>query len=275
MKPTSPPPFSEDELHAWVDGHLDAGQLDAGRRAELEAWLAAEPERAAELARWRRLNARLHAAYDPILAEAIPARLLAAAARPRKRLVPLRAAAALVWITLGGLLGLGAGYQLGSDAVAQRSAGDAARQAIAAGPALPRQAALAHAVYAPEQRHPVEVGADDEAHLVAWLSKRLGRPLSIPDLSAHAFRLIGGRLLATAAGPGAQFMYENAAGQRLTLYVTVDATAAAGTAFRYAREDGIGVFYWVDRELAYALSGALEREALLPAAQTIYRQLTP
>lgn len=269
MKPTTSPPVSDDDLHAWVDG-----RLAAERRAAVEAWLAANPGRADELARWRSLNERLQARYDPVLDEPVPARLLAAATRPRPRLPLLRVAAALGWIALGGLLGLGSGYRLGSDTPVWQSVREAP-QARTAALTLPRQAALAHAVYAPEQRHPVEVGADDEAHLVAWLSKRLGRPLRIPDLSAHDFRLMGGRLLATEAGPGAQFMYENAAGQRLTLYVAADPAGEAGTAFRYARENGIGVFYWVDREFAYALSGELERHALLPAADTIYRQLAP
>ena len=38
---------------------------------------------------------------------------------------------------------------------------------------LPQRAALAQAVYEPEVLHPVEVGAEQEAHLVKWLSKRL------------------------------------------------------------------------------------------------------
>jgi anti-sigma factor RsiW len=33
-----------------------------------------------------------------------------------------------------------------------------------------RQAAVAYAVYQPEQRHPVEVAADQQEHLVQWLS---------------------------------------------------------------------------------------------------------
>ena len=41
---------------------------------------------------------------------------------------------------------------------------------------LARSAAIAHAVYTPEVRHPVEVGAEQEAHLVQWLSKRLLSP---------------------------------------------------------------------------------------------------
>ena len=49
-----------------------------------------------------------------------------------------------------------------------------------------RSAALvAYAVYAPEVRHPVEVAATQQEHLVQWLSKRLGRPLKVPDLTFH------------------------------------------------------------------------------------------
>ena len=33
-----------------------------------------------------------------------------------------------------------------------------------------------------EVAHPVEVGAAQEAHLLQWLSKRLGRKLAAPDL---------------------------------------------------------------------------------------------
>jgi anti-sigma factor RsiW len=61
-------------------------------------------------------------------------------------------------------------------------------------------------------RHPVEVGAGQEAHLVQWLSKCLGRPLVVPDLAAVGFRLMGGRLLPAEDGPAAQFMYENGKG---------------------------------------------------------------
>lgn len=42
-------------------------------------------------------------------------------------------------------------------------------------------AAVAYAVYSPEKRHPVEVGADQEQHLVNWLSKRLGAILKAPQ----------------------------------------------------------------------------------------------
>ena len=43
------------------------------------------------------------------------------------------------------------------------------------------------------------------------------------------------------------------------------------TAFRYANEGGIGVFYWVDRYFGYALSGNLEKSRLLEVAKVAFR----
>lgn len=255
LKPPPPPP---DLLHAWVDD-----RLDDTRRSEVDAWLAMHPEQARELRDWRTIDERLHATYDPVLQEALPARLLMAARRQRPT---WRRAAALGWLALGGLIGAEGGYRYASH-------DEAASATMTATTEFPRRAAIAHAVFTPEQRHPVEVGADQEAHLVAWLSKRLGTSLHIPDLQARGYRLVGGRLLAAEAGPGAQFMYESETGERLTLYVSSGQGPEAQTAFRFAEERGIAVFYWVDRGFAYALSGKAERDALLPVADAVYRQL--
>jgi anti-sigma factor RsiW len=264
------PPFSDDDLHAWADG-----RLDPERRAELDAWLASRPEHARELSDWRAMNERLHAAYDPVLDEPVPARLRAdfpTMPLPRMaltRLRPsLRIAAVLGWLALGSLIGAAGGYRYAMQAAPAPALLDAAID-------VPRRAAVAHAVYSPEQRHPVEVGADQEAHLVAWLSKRLGTPLRVPKLADQGYHLVGGRLLAAEAGPGAQFMYENDGGERLTLYVTAEGAPDGRTAFRYAEERGIGVFYWIDRGFAYALSGKAARDTLLPVADAVYRQLVP
>jgi anti-sigma factor RsiW len=38
----------------------------------------------------------------------------------------------------------------------------------------------------------------------------------------------------------------------------------------------VGVFYWIDRNVGYALSSAdLNREELLAVANTVYKQLNP
>ena len=141
-------------------------------------------------------------------------------------------------------------------------------------PMIARRAALAHATYSPEVRHPVEVGADQEQHLVAWLSKRLGGEVRAPKLDGEGMALVGGRLLPRDPGPVAQFMYQNAQGRRVTLYVRTEGLDQRETAFRFAREGRVRVFYWIDRKFGYALSSAdMDREELLKLANVVYRQL--
>jgi len=139
-----------------------------------------------------------------------------------------------------------------------------------------RRAVVAHATYAPEVRHPVEVGADQEAHLVAWLSKRLGAPVRAPKLESVGYNLVGGRLLPGDGSPTAQFMYQCQYGTRVTLYLRTDAASNRETAFRYAREGNVRVFYWVDRKLGYALSSSdISKEDLNKVANAVYQQLNP
>ena len=252
---------SEADLQAWADG-----RLEAGRRAALEAWFSAHPDEAERAAAYREFNEKLHARFDPVLAETVPQRLKRALTG-RTRWLPLAVAAG--WVALGVAVGFVAGWQLHAlrvpASVAQPDA-----------PMIARRAALAHATYSPEVRHPVEVGADQEQHLVAWLSKRLGGEVRAPKLDAEGMALVGGRLLPRDPGPVAQFMYQNAQGRRVTLYVRTEGLDQRETAFRFAREGNVRVFYWIDRKFGYALSSAdMNREELLNLANVVYRQLNP
>lgn len=252
------PAITETELHAYVDGGLAAN-----RRADVESWLAERPEEAERIAMYRRLGEELRARYEPVLAEPIPARIMRA---PRRRLRWRAAALAAAWVGLGVAVGGLGGWQLH----VLRSA----PAALADGAAMARRAAVAHAVYSPEVRHPVEVGADQEQHLVAWLSKRLGVKVKAPNLSGAEMSLVGGRLLPGDSGPVAQFMYQTERGRRLTLYVRAETTPHPETAFRYARENNVAVFYWVERDCAYAIASAdLNKEELLRVATMVYKQL--
>ena len=245
---------TEADLHAHVDGVLPAARV-----AEVEAYLAGHPEEAARVADYREQILALHREFDPVLDESLPRRMEVPRRYWTRPLV--RYAAVVVWFLLGGV----AGWQLHAYTTDRRI--EAA--------SWPRRAALAHVVYSPEVRHPVEVGADQEAHLVAWLSKRLGTPLKVPYLGNQGYQLVGGRLLPGERGPVAQFMYQDGKGQRLTLYVRVNPDESGETAFRFAHEHGVGVFYWLDRKLGYALSGDVEKVELLRLATAVYRQLNP
>jgi anti-sigma factor RsiW len=141
--------------------------------------------------------------------------------------------------------------------------------------ALPHMAAVAHAVYSPDARRPVEIGADQEDQLLAWLSKRLGSRIKPPHLGRLGYELIGGRLLPGASGPVAQFMYQDAAGRRLTLYVSTEQGRNKDAGFRYAQEGPVNVFYWIDGKFGYALSAAGGKAELGRLAQAVYAQLEP
>jgi len=139
---------------------------------------------------------------------------------------------------------------------------------------LPIRAARAHLVYSPEVRHPVEVDAKEQDHLVKWLSKRLDVPLKVPVLTQEGFELLGGRLLPGNDGPVAQFMYQDPAGKRLTLYVTPTRKGEATlTSFRFAKEGKVSVFYWIDDQCGYALSGEVDKTTLAKVASLVYKQL--
>ena len=245
---------TEADLHAFLDG-----ALPAARAAEVEAYLEERPEEAARLAVYREQIAAMRREFDPVLDEPPPQRLRIPRLYWMRPLARYAAVAAV--FALGGVIG----WHLHAYTSEQRA--EAA--------SWPRRAAVAHVVYSPEVRHPVEVGADQEAHLVTWLSKRLGTPLKVPTLGDLGYALVGGRLLPGDRGPVAQFMYQDGKGQRLTLYVRVNQDDSHETAFRFAQEQRVGVFYWLDGRLGYALSGEVDKNELLSIATAVYRQLNP
>jgi anti-sigma factor RsiW len=263
---TPPRPLSESDLHAYADG-----QLPPDRVVEVEAALARDPESAARIASIRKQNAELAKALDPWLEEPVPERLLEAAMPPsadrvagvqgrRSALHAWRPAAALA-ATL--VVGIAIGW--------------IGRESLLVSHGVPttfaREAAFSHAIYARDQGRPVEVGAQEEARLVRWLARRLGIEVPPPDLASTGFLLVGGRLVASNEKPTALLMYENPQKQRLTLQWRKSGPNANEFAFRYAEENGVGVFYWVDANCAYALSGDVDRTRLLEVARIVHAKL--
>lgn len=244
-------PVTEVELQTYVDGGLSEAV-----KAEMEAWLRAHPEDAERVRAYTEQNALLRGLYNVILEEPVPATLLAVHPRAWRRY----AAAAVIFA-----LGIGLGWLIRGEIVVPQMVPVS----------LARQAATAHIVYAPEVRHPVEVTANEESHLVGWLSKRLGTTLKAPKLAPLGYELVGGRLLSGPQGPVAHFMYQDSRGQRLTLYVSRQKGEPRDTAFRFSQEDRVSVFYWVDGNFGYALSGEIKKEQLLQVAEVVYKQLNP
>jgi len=246
--------IEEDKLHAYADGVLDEAQ-----RLEVEAWLAGHPVDAERVRDWSAQNQAFHAAFDPVLNEPLPLELVRATRRRHPAAGRLwRAAAGIAVLGVTGLAGYGVGLHTAQPEIIAQ---------------MPRDAALAHVVFTPEQRHPVEVDAAHADHLVKWLSKRLGAQLEAPDFAAQGFELLGGRLLSGGDGPVAQFMYQSADQRRVTLYVRRQARDNGDTRFRHATENGVEVFYWIDQDMGYALSGSIGHAEMQRLADAAYRQI--
>ena len=213
-----------EDLVAYVDGELPAAEA-----REIETWLAGDPE-AQELRRHLQEDAlALRGLFGAVLREPVPAALSASIGgaaiartpaggtvvelprRARPRPVGLwLAAASIACLAVGGLAGFfGGSYE--------------ARQEIAAIPPQPpswiMQVAQYHQIYAREQRHLVEVSAEETPHIEAWLGKRLELPFKVPDLSAFGLTFKGARMLVINGEPVAQLVYLPADGRALALCV--------------------------------------------------------
>ena len=257
MTASDPRPVGEDDLHAFVDG-----RLDPGRRAAVEAWLVAHPEAAARVAADREMRDRLRARLASVADEPIPAHLrIANLAGPRRRRLPRwwpNAAAAALLLALGGAAGW-----VGRGSVPGPAPAEPMTQA----------AVSAFRTYVVEAAHPVEVRADGSTDLVRWLSARLGRPVTVPDLRAQGFRLMGGRLLPAGDEPAAMLMYDDDRGTRLTLYSRAGSSGGRGV-FRYARADDVAAFSWIDAGMSYVVTARTDEARLLRVAEAVDAQVS-
>ncbi|EJZ18152.1 anti-sigma factor [Rhizobium sp. Pop5] len=252
------PIVTEADLHAYADG-----QMPQAARAHIEAYLADNPDEAAMIAEWQGQNGAIRSLFadyekaretDPLLLA--PPRTASPGA---KRWAA--AAAALLVFAFGAVSGHYGPALLEKPDLQ-----------LAGSETLPKQAETAFTIYAAEVRHPVEVFADEEAHLATWLGKRLAiENLKIPNLQQLGFKLVGGRLLPVDGKPGAMFMYENQAGERLTVMVGRNRENRT-TSFRFASSGNLETFYWIDGELGYAVTGEISRETLRAVAEECYRQ---
>jgi len=82
------------------------------------------------------------------------------------------------------------------------------------------QVAQYHKIYAREQRHLVEVSADETPHIEQWLGKRLDDlAFKVPDLRAFGLTFKGARMLVVNGAPVAQLVYLPADGRAVALCI--------------------------------------------------------
>jgi len=245
-------------LHAYFDGEL--GNEDV---ADVKAWLAENPDARSEVEKWNRQKSALSARFNSVVEEEIPDDIRRVLEQTGKKsfMRPLaQIAAAIVLFALGATSGW---FVAQTDMTAQKKYLAVAEHGLDA-----------YRVFVSEKRHPVEVNADQETHLVKWLSKRLGQPLKIPDLSRQNYELVGGRLLSNEEGPAALFMYEDDTGKRVTLYIAHNPTrSGVETSYQFLEKGQAKTYFWLDPKLGYALAGEMDKKSLLALADLVYQQI--
>ncbi|MDE1147633.1 MAG: anti-sigma factor [Azospirillaceae bacterium] len=259
-------PITEEDLQAYVDG-----ALDAGRRAEIEDYLARHAEAAQRVATYTLQRAALREALAPIVDAPVPDSLNLARLIEARRDRQARAwagpwrnlAAAVLLLVVGGA----GGWSMH---------GMAAKAPLSGVNALTQEAMDNYRVYAADSLRPVEMRAGEEQQLLQWVSKRLDRPVAVPDLSASGYRFMGGRLIATAHGAGAMFFYDDAGGNRIAMMVrpmTVDMDAPMSEHRQETAGQMVGGVTWSNQGMGYSLVADAPPQALHPLADEARRQI--
>lgn len=250
-------PVTEVELQAHVDGRLPPERL-----AAVEAWLADHPDEARRLSSYRSQRDALRAALDPVLDEPVPLALDLRTGEPARRSWVAGGRAMIAASAAGLLLLGGAGGWTLRDWSAPPSVGTAG---------LAREAISSFAVYASDSTRPVELAADHRRTLDGWFSERLSRPVSAPNLEAAGLHLIGGRLVASEHGPAGLYLYRNAAGESVALYVRpmevekTDRMTSRG-------EKGVRGWTWADEGLGFGVFGSAPEAYLHDTANLVRAQ---
>lgn len=257
--------IQEDDLHAYVDN-----QLSEEKRKAVEDLMQNDRTVAEKIHQWQQQNEAISIYFDKTSFDDIPEQLNIDAfnnnTETKNNIVkPLGSrkyyaiAASLLLMVASGS---GGWFAHGVFNSTQQST-----------PSFVKLAISAYEVFSVEVLHPVEVGVDKKDHLLAWLSKRIDHPIKVPELEKYGFKLLGGRLLSMQESrPAAQFMFENNKGKRVTLLVSKSAIYKDRDLI-FQKEKTVNSFYWMDSEVAYSVSGKIDREKLRKLSKDIYQQI--
>ncbi len=236
-------PPSDQDLHAYVDGHLSEPE-----REQVAQYLAAHPEIAAQVQTWQHdaqqlraaLSGALHLAPNPHLD---PAAIRHGLRRQRSRHFAT-AALLLIAVSLGGV----GGWQ--------------ARTLNFASHMLPMADAVqAYRMFALKDGMARDWTASTSNNPQSWLDQQFARADRIPDLAAAGFTPVGGRMISTEQGAAAMLVYQDPNGRKVSFYIRPPGPQHYLLA-RGARRDGeLQADYWSSDEYNYALVTPADDEA--------------
>lgn len=282
---------SDEALVAYLDGEL--GDTE---RAQVAAWLAADPaarERMAALSQGAELA---RSAYADILDAPVPERLIAAARgtapsgmpagqdaeivvlpRPRAAARPptrrwglgIAAAAALCGVLLGG-----SGTYFGLHLLVPRPTGAEQQLAAEANDNWLDNAAGYYKLTVNADNMLIDVPAANDANAALQkISQSLPQQVRAPDLKPWGLTFRGARLVVAEGRPAAELVYitDNKAIGPLSL--VIGATKLPDIAPTIDHRDGLNLLYWRHRGRAYALVGRADIGYLWGIANDIAWQL--
>ena len=232
------------DIHAYLDGELGPDEA-----AEVEAYLQSDAEAMARFEHYAGHKDLIReaggsgtpevtdlktAALERQLAAKLSSRAAHGAARPW-RVVPLQIAAAVALVAAG---------WIGHAQYAPSADGE---------PGYVAEALGAHQVFAHDFIRPAEFGPDVNDEALAWLSTKLGQSVEVPALGPVGLELVGLRLLGTAEGALAYFLYEKPDGTRVSLTLSRHPDGEPAVKFATYGDHGRHVGYWSTGSLDYAL----------------------
>ncbi len=227
---------TEEELHAYVDE-----RLDSGRRAHVQAWLAANPQEAARVEGWRADARHLRAALAGLNEQPLNPQLDLQPLRQRLRQRRHRrlASAAVLLLALG-LGGLG-GWQ-------------ARNITLIANIAPMADAVQAHRLFADATA--LDLKASAPAQLQAWLDTHFNQIGPLPDLGSYGFEPVGARLLSNEQGPAALLVFQDLQGQRISLFLRSPSARFERMPSGQRTEGQLQARYWSHGAYNFALVSA-------------------
>ena len=230
------------KLMAYADGELDPEQI-----SEMEDLIEDQPALRQTVLQHRQTSALLRAAcaegYYANSTITLP---------PRRARSPVRQYAGwAIAATVAGMIGFGGGaFWKGQPTSARDSLVD--------------EVAEYHEIYSRETKHLVEVAAAQSDELTAWLGRRIGRNIDVPDLTGMGLNFAGGRMLVVGGKPVAELMYTRDSGRPIALCISEgDGTTASGTSpIRLDRKGALNLASWNAGHHIFVVVGEAEQTTI-------------
>ncbi len=268
---------SDETLIAYLDG-----ELDAGVRSDVQSWIDSDAELRERVAALAASAEALRAAFEPVLHEPVPERLLAAARGAEivdfKAAQKTRASRGLMgrqwarWAAAAGVAGLlvggGVGFFAGGDTSTTVATNAAATSWL-------DNIAGYHKLL-------ISAGADDQALVDVPPDpndptrkgvQKLPADFKLPNLKPWGLDFQGARYLVVSGQPATQLFYTTDNKQLGPVTLVVGQTTQADLAPTFDRRGDLNVIYWRHHGHTYAIVGTADIGYLWNISNDIEYQL--